>query len=267
MRSYTLSLICIALVSSGRLAAQAGDVKKDRVITVIGVGTIKYKPEGAKISFAIRASDNAFATAWKDNQTQSDKLRDALERLKLTGAQIKISPPDVVQGEFGNNGIAVVQPPMGMGVGALPYNVTRSFQVVVSDADFPELHKKVLKVMETALNHGANAQPKAPGNHNDFIGGLPQGGSLTRVEFFSREDVDPRQQAYRKAVAAALENAKAAAQGAGSKLGDIVSIREQQDPNPSLNANFGLGLPIVEPQQDLNGEMELTVRVRVSVKF
>ena len=155
MRRFTLSLICIALVAPERLAAQAGDPgKKDRVITVIGVGAVKYKPEGAKISFAVRASDNAFATAWKDSQTQSDKLQAALERLKLTGAQIKVSPPEVAQAEL-SNGLPVVQP-MG-NVGALPYNVTRPFQVIVSDADFPELHKKVLKVMETALTHGANA--------------------------------------------------------------------------------------------------------------
>ena len=80
--------------------------------------------------------------------------------------------------------------------------------------------------------------------------------------------MDPRQQAYRKAVEAALANAKGAAQGAGAKLGDIVSIREHQDPNAGLSASFSLGGLLAEPpQQDVNGEIELTVRVRVSAKF
>ncbi|MCI0681125.1 MAG: SIMPL domain-containing protein, partial [Gemmataceae bacterium] len=231
MRMFTLSIICVALVAPGRLAAQFGDLgKKDRVLTVIGVGTVKHKPEGAKVAFAVRASDNAFATAWKDNQTQTDKLQGALERLKLTGVQIKIAPPEVTQNDLANP--AVVLQPMPMAVGALPFNVTRSFQVVVTDKDFPELHKKVLKVMETALTHGANA-PATPGNHNAWIGGgFPNNMSITRVEFFSRHDADPRQKAYRMAVEAAVMNARAAAVGAGvEKLGEIVSIREHQDPN------------------------------------
>ena len=67
------------LIAAGSATGQApsGDIK-DRTITVTGIGTVKYRPEGAKISFGIRAADNAFATAWKDNQVQADKLRTAL---------------------------------------------------------------------------------------------------------------------------------------------------------------------------------------------
>jgi hypothetical protein len=186
--------------------------------------------------------------------------------LKLSGAQIKISPPEVTQAEF-NPGLAVQ--PMPMGGGAVPFNVMRSFQVVVVDADFADLHKKVLKVMETALTHGANAPANLSGNVREWLGGgFHNGGaSITHVDFFSRSDVDPRQQAYRKAVETALENAKAAAQGAGAKLGDIVSIREHREPNLNVSAGIGIDVPTELIPQDVNGEIELTVRVRLSAKF
>ena len=149
------------------------------------------------------------------------------------------------------------------------YNVSRSFQVVIADKDFGELHKQVLKVMETALTHGANSPANLPRNNdNMFFGGIggdfPRGPSITRVDFFSSDDQKARQQAYQKAVQTALTSAQGAADGAKLTLGKVVAITDHQE----MNYNFNIGIPTMEaPQQDVNGEIELTIRVKVTVKF
>lgn len=264
MRIFTLALSTIALVAPERLTAQAADtVKKDNVITVVGVGTVKVKPERAKISFAVRAGDNAFATAWKDNQIQTDKMQAALDRLKIAGMNIKVGPPFVTQNDWANAGMG--QPMMP---GFLPFNVTRSFQVVVANRDFAELNKQVLKVMETALTHGANSPAILPAAHVNAVADTLGNSSVVQVDFYSGNDGQYRQQAYQKAVEVALNNARGAALGGNVKLGQIVKIREFQEPNRNANVGLGLTVPTVESmQQDVNGEIELTVRVRVSIKF
>jgi len=263
----TLASLAVALAAASAVAQAQPDVK-ERTITVTGAGSVKFRPEGAKISFGIRAADNAFTTAWKDNQVQADKLRTALEGLKLTGMQVKIAPPDVSNNDNLANGVVAPMPggvPGGFNDKA--FNVSRSFQVVVADSDFNELHKQVLKVMETALSHGANCPANVRGN-NEFLGGIgagfPQGPSITRVEFFSNDDKNARQKAYEKAVQAAVANAKGAAKGAEVTLGNVVSIVDHQE----VNYNLNIGIPTMDaPQQEVNGEIELTIRVKVTMKF
>lgn len=267
MQFHRWTLAGAALVIFAASAA-AQDVK-DRTITVTGAGSVKFRPEGAKISFGVRAADNAFATAWKDNQVQTDKLRTALEGLKIGGLQIKIAPPDVANNDNLANGVV---PPMAGGAPGgfndKAFNVSRSFQVVVAENDFNELHKHVLKVMETALSHGANCAANVRGNNSEIFGGIgagfPQGPSITRVEFFSNDDKNARQKAYEKAVQAAVANAKGAAKGAELQLGNVVAIVDHQE----MNYNVNIGIPTMEaPQQEVNGEIELTIRVKVTMKF
>ena len=267
-RSWASAALAILLISTPIDAQAPPPDIKDRTITVTGLGTVKFRPEGAKIAFGVRAADNAFATAWKDNQVQADKLKTALEGLKIGGMQIKIAPPDVAHNDNLANGVV---PPMGGVPGGFndkAYNVSRSFQVVVADNDFAELHKQVLKVMETSLSHGANCPANLRGNANEFFGGIgggfPQGPSITRVEFFSNDDKNARQQAYQKAVQAAVSNARGAAKGAELTLGNVVAIVDHQE----VNYNLNIGIPMAEgPQQDVNGEIELTIRVKVTMKF
>lgn len=269
MKLYTPALTWAVLIlpAAPAFAQQPPLEIKERTITVLGAGTVKYRPEGAKITFGVRAVDNIFGTAWKDNQVQAEKLKTALEGLKIDGLQVKISVPDVIHNENLANG---VQAPM---VGGVPggfndkaFSVVRSFQVVVTEKDFAQLHKQVLKVIETAMTHGANS-PSAVGMNNAMLmgGGFPQGNSITRVEFQSSDDRAHRAKAYQKAVEAALSNAYGAAKGAKVNQGDIYSITEHQQ-QPEVNYNFGL-LQNETPQQDVSGEVDLTVRVRVTVKF
>lgn len=271
MKLPHLSLVIAALASlavPGRVLPQPpqGDIK-DRTITVTGIGAVKFRPEGAKISFGVRAADNAFTTAWKDNQVQTDKLKTALEGLKIGGMQVKIAPPDVAHNDNLANG--VVAPMVGVpgGFNDKAYNVSRSFQVVVADNDFGELHKQVLKVMEAAMTHGANCPANLRNNNSELFGigaGFPQGPSITRVEFFSNDDKNARQKAYEKAVQAAVANARGAAKGAELTLGNVMAIVDHQE----VNYNVNIGLPTMEsPQQDVNGEIELTIRVKVTMKF
>lgn len=266
MRMFILALSTIALMAPERLTAQPADTaKKDNSITVVGIGTVKFKPEGARISFAVRAGDNGFATAWKDNQIQAEKLQAALERLKIAGMQVKISLPFVTHNEWANPGMG--QPMMP---GNLSFYVTRSFQVLVSDRDFAELNKQVLKVMETALTHGANTPPVLPPAQASMLTDSNGNSQIVQVDFYSANDLQHRQEAYRKAVESALNNSRGAAQGANVKLGQIISIREDQESkrNVTVNPNTGIAIPAIDATQThVDGEVELTVRVRVSFKF
>ncbi|MCS7046849.1 MAG: SIMPL domain-containing protein, partial [Gemmataceae bacterium] len=109
--------------------------------------------------------------------------------------------------------------------------------------------------------------PNIPVNNAALFNGFPQHPSLARVEFFSGDDREARSAAFTKAMQAAVSSAKGIAAGAGVKLGDLVAVSEQTEVNyvPAL----GVGVvPLAEgPHQDVNGEVELTVRVRVTFRF
>ena len=69
--------------------------------------------------------------------------------------QIKVSPPDVNQNDL-QNGAGLAVPNMaGNGRNDMPYNVSRTFQIVVTDRNAGQLQKQIAKVIETALSHGA----------------------------------------------------------------------------------------------------------------
>lgn len=265
MNAATISTATlVTLLWCTALTAQAPAEPREQTITVSGSGTVKFKPEGARVAFAVRASDNVFATAWKDNQIQADKLRAAFEGLKLSGLQIKIGTPEILHNDPNLNlGGA---PGLQGGLNDKAYIVTRTILVVIQESDFAKLQEHTLKAMETALSHGANAQPNVPMNNNGIFNNInatmPQGGSLTRVDYFHSKDSEFRKQAFEKAVQAATSGAQGVAKGANLTLGKIHSISDQQE----FNYNFGLPTPEAA-QQELNGEIELTVRVRMVFKF
>ena len=267
MRKYLFTLAAALYAATAVVAQQPQAEPKERTITVIGTGSVKYKPEGAKISFGVRAADNTFGTAWKDNQVQAEKLRTALEGLKFDGIQVKVSAPDVMHNENLANGVAAPMVGVPGGFNDKAYNITRSFQVVVAEKDFAQLHKQVLKVIETAMTHGANCSSNAANRENLLMGGFGngmQGNSITRVEFFSSDDRTHRSKAYQQAVEAAMSNARGAAKGANLSAGPIFAITDHQQ--QEMNYNFGI-LQNESPQQDVSGEVDLTVRVKLTVKF
>jgi uncharacterized protein YggE len=264
-----LMLGLAALVVAASLYPNRGQAQKEpppnpagRTITVTGVGRVKMQGDVARITFGVRAT-GAMATADDNARKISAKVVKAIEGLKQAGLSIKTQPVDaqVAAGTAGPGGQA--PPEKDKEKAAETFNVTHAVVVVLTDPDPAKLRQRVEQVLQTGLNFGVNSGGMTSSNNFGLGGGMGMPGmpgtqnTSPRVEFSVQNDADARKAALSQAAAAALANAEAVA---GKHKVTVLSVSDGSD--------IPFGYSMAETTQpDGAGEIELTVRVRVTCSY
>jgi len=201
--AVTLSLAAVVLGglawSSQSARAQGREVKDEkRTIQTTGAGTVRVKPDHARVFFGVQTFAPTVKQARGQNATQIKQVTTSLNMLKIPNLKMKST----------NMTVELVQ---SEGDGRVPkilgYRVTNTFTVLVQQADADQLGPLASRVLDTALESGANL--------------------VQQIAFF-REDIrEAKRQALVKAVEDARGNADAMAGGAGKKVVDVIAINGQ----------------------------------------
>jgi uncharacterized protein YggE len=134
----------------------------------------------------------------------------------------------------------------------LGYRVTNSLTVLVANADSVILSNSASRVLDTALENGAN-----------FV---------QQIVFFKQDEAVIKRQALTKAVEEALTNAKAIAEGAKVQIADTLSIEGQPEysygPGQCGLTNSVVGVASAQGETPLViGDLEVMCRVNVSCTY
>jgi len=235
-------LVCVvALRGQGAAGPEAKAEKRN--INTSGSATVKVKPDSARVYFGVQT----LARTIKDSRTQNGakvkKVLDALTGLKIDNLRMKTSDVHVelVQSRDDRDSLPQV----------LGYRITNSFTVLVQNDDTEKLNRDASRVLDTALESGANI--------------------VQQISFFKRDLAEARRQAMTKAVEDAAANAQALAAGGKVKIGDTVSINgepayhyfggQMAQSNTAFPGGAGDDTPLVA------GDLEITCRVSVTCTY
>jgi uncharacterized protein YggE len=192
--AVTVLIALVALVyRQGQAVAFAqeakGDVEKDdkHVITISGTGTIRIKPDSARLFFTVESYAEQVRVARTDNAARVQKLMKALADLKIDGLKSKSDNINVQQLVDRNDGRQLPR--------VIGYHVTNSFTVLVENEDRAKLGTDASRVLDTVLENG--------------------GTGVSQITFFKKgaEAEKLRRQAMTKAVEDALANGRAVLAG------------------------------------------------------
>jgi hypothetical protein len=194
------ALIVVALFG-GLLApaaaqpAGAGE-KEKRTISTTGTATVRVKPDHARVFFGIQTIAPGIRAAREENAGRVRKVMEALKGLAIPDMKMKSSDVtvEIVQTHVRDDRLPNI----------VGYRVTNTFTVLVKNDDPDKLGAAAARVLDTALENGANI--------------------VQHVMFFKQETEAARREALTKAVAEAVANAKALAAGAKVNISETVHI-------------------------------------------
>jgi uncharacterized protein YggE len=132
------------------------------------------------------------------------------------------------------------------------YRVTHTFTVLVQDDDTEKLNAGAGRVLDTALENGANV--------------------VQHVTFFKQHDTAAKREALTRAVEEAVANAKALAAGARVDLRDTITINGQPEyhwgGNRDLQSNvMAIGGPGGTDTPLVAGDLQITCSVSVTCTY
>jgi uncharacterized protein YggE len=238
------------LVRESPLAGQApkeaveGPKEKDpRKISTAGSATVRVKPNRARLFLAVQTTAPTVKKARASNKQDVEKIIAAIQGLKITDLKMKSTnvQMDVIHAK---------QEKQTTLPEVLGYRVNYTFTVLLSGNETDKLSAAAAKVLDTALENGAN--------------------TLEQIVFFRDDLTDARREALTLATKDAVANAGALATGAGRKLADIISI----DSNPeygqvnTMSNNSDLWQrPGGTSTELVAGDVEVTCRVTVTATY
>jgi uncharacterized protein YggE len=227
-------------------AQPAADAKKEkRTITTAGSATLKIKPDSARVFFGVQTIGKTVKSAREENNKLCKKVINALTALKIPDMKLKTSDINIELIQPQANNPTELPPVLG-------YRVTSSYTVLVQDNDAAKLSGNASRVLDTALESGAN-----------FV---------QQIVAFRRDDAEIKQTALKSAVEAALANAKAIAAGAKVQIRDTFAINGEPEysfgrgqcglTNQLIVGGIGDGeTPVIV------GDLEITIRVSISCLY
>ena len=183
------------------VASSVEGKKEPPTLRTSGSATVRIKPDAARGVFGVQTQDATVSKARTENNRRVRKIMEALHALKI--ADLKTKTSDVqVDILYGRNDSGQLPPITG-------YRVSTTFTVLVSDEDPTKLGGQASRVLDAALESGAN--------------------SVQQVVFLSRNGMtDARRKALTQAVEDALANARALAVGA--KKGQVEAFTIEGQP-------------------------------------
>ena len=227
-------------------AAPMAEAKTEKgTITTAGTATLKVKPDAARVLFGVQTIGKTVKAAREENSTQCKKLIAALNALRIPDLKMKTADinVDLVQSQQSD----VTKVPEILG-----YRLTNSFSVLVLDKDTTRLSANAGRVLDTALENGAN-----------FV---------QRMVAFRHDDAEIKRDGLTKAVEDALANAQAIATGAKVRISGTFALNGQ----PEYQFGFGqCGLTTtlqaggegVGNTPVIVGDLEITIRVSVTCTY
>src|SRR6476659_1710288 len=166
--------------------------KEPPTLRTSGSATVRLKPDAARVFFGVQTQDATVSKARTENNRRVRKIMEALAALKI--ADLKTKTSDVQVDILYGRSDGVQLPPI------TGYRVSTTFTVLVTDDDPAKLGSQASKVLDAALENGAN--------------------SVQQVVFLSKNGMtDARRKALTQAVEDALANARAVA--TGGKKGQV----------------------------------------------
>jgi uncharacterized protein YggE len=199
-----LLLSGLVLLRGQQAAPAVGPVaeakKEPHTLRTAGSATVRVKPDAARVFFGIQTSAATINEARAQNNGRIRKVMEALTALKIPDLKSKTSDVqvDILYGRADGTQL----PPI------LGYRVSNTFTVLVQDEDPTKLAVLAGRVLDAALDSGAN--------------------SVQQITFLSKEGMtQARRKALTKAVEDALANASALAAGAKKDHLDAVTIEGQ----------------------------------------
>jgi uncharacterized protein YggE len=236
-----------ALFLHGQQAgAPAGGPATDKgTINTSGTATLKVKPDAVHVYFGVQTLGKKVKAAREENSQKCKKLIAALNDLHIPDLKVKTADINVELVQPGQSDAAKLPEILG-------YRVTNSFSVLIQDKDAAKLSQNASRVLDTALENGAN-----------FI---------QRMVAFRHDDAEIKRTGLTKAVEDALANARAIAAGAKVRVSGIFALNGQPEynygpgqcglSNTLIVSGGGIGdTPVIV------GDLEIAIRVNVTCTY
>jgi uncharacterized protein YggE len=240
------TLLVSVLFLRGQAPGEAADQAKDkRTITTSGTATLKVKPDAARIYFGVQTVAKTIQEARKENSSQSRKVVNALRALNIPDLKMKTADINV-QVAYEQKRDELHLPKI------LGYQVTNSFTALVQDKDAVRLGANASRVLDTALENGANL--------------------VQQIVAFREDEAEIRREGLSKAVEAGLANAAAIAAGAKVRIKDTFTLQGQPEYTYG-QGQCGLTNRIVVAGEAVGdtpvivGDLEVTIRVSVTCTY
>jgi uncharacterized protein YggE len=232
----------------GQVIKDGGDKTDKRELTVSGTGTIRIKPDSARLFFTVESYAEQVRGARADNAVKVQRVMKALTDLKITNLKSK-SDNITVQQLTDASGHQLPR--------IIGYRITNSFTVLVENEDRAKLSSEASRVLDAVLENG--------------------GTGVSQILFFKKgaEMEQLRREAMTKAVQDALANGRALLAGMDrTKLEPLtVSLTPQYHfPGGGLqNANFTQGAPGGGGEATASalvaGELEISCQVNMTCRY
>jgi uncharacterized protein len=246
----SLALVVVlgtALFLRGQQAgAPAREPKTEKgTINTSGTATLKMKPDAARVFFGVQTIGKTVKAAREENSEKCKKLIAALNALRIPDLKMKTADINVDLVQSGQSDATKLPEVLG-------YRVTNSFSVLVQDRDAAKLSQNASRVLDTALENGAN-----------FV---------QRMVAFRHDDAEIKRDGLTKAVEDALANARAIAAGAKVHVSGTFALNGQPEyyygqgqcglTNTLVAGGEGVGdTPVIV------GDLEITIRVSVTCTY
>ncbi len=282
LRARSVVFVLCTLVLVAGHAARADDSGTGGAvgISVVGVGTVKGKPDVVEISATVAGEGELANDASVKYRDARKKATAAIESLKNPSLSIESKGFTVNQAIDANAQMRAMQG-MGTDAGKQKVAVTEQLKIVLKDADKLELDKlmeTILKLIDVSRDNGLQV---GPGNMNYYQVQMMmqgRGEGLSMISFKIPDASSLREQAYKLAIEDARTKAARLSDLAGVKLGRILSVRDQDAPPAGRSditslyyAMYGITQPKGEPEAGLSsnvfGEIPLTVRLNVEFEI
>jgi uncharacterized protein YggE len=244
--AVTALLVSVLFLRGQAPGEAAGQSKDKRTISTAGAATLKVKPDAARVYFGVQTLAKTIQEARKENNNQSRKAIDALRALNIPDLKMKTADINV-QVVYERQHDELHLPKI------LGYQVTNSFSALVKDKDSIRLGANASRVLDTALENGAN--------------------SVQQIVAFREDDAEIRREGLSKAVEAALANAGAIAAGAKVRIKDTFTLQGQPEytfgPGQCglTNRIVVAGDGAASDTPVIVGDLEVTIRVSVTCTY
>jgi len=223
--------------------AQGGeDGKPFRIISTQGTATVRVQPDSARVFFRVTKAAPAPAEVRAATVKATNDVMSDLQDLGLKDLFTKTSTTNVEIVWDSNNKLRITG-----------YRMTTEFTVRVVDEDVERLGASAGKVVDTALEAGANG--------------------IDRVTFFKADDEADRLKCLSEAVADARRNADAIAETAGVTILGPITINSESS-RPEYFASNTMMVQSMAPAGGENtassyaaGEIEITCSTHVTFEF
>jgi uncharacterized protein YggE len=180
-----------------------------RTVTVTGAATVHVKPNAARIVFAI--TNDAVGNPREENDRLVGAAKKQLAELAIASVQVDVVPCSINTVSTTERVAARVAGPGAQPLTTRTKQATTVFVISVRDKDLEALHNKAIRIADAAVASGGTALPD---DNRPFrsvgLAGTAETIPGPRIEWLSDSATEGRQQAIRKAVEDAKQNARAA---------------------------------------------------------